>query len=258
MRAVALVLLTVPLLARAAPAQAQQADTATLTVRVTDAVSGLPVAGALLQLRRPHLSALTDSAGLALLRGLKAGREHVVAISALGYEPEEVTLTLDPGRRGAASIQLPLAPIPLPAMSVTGERREAYLSGTGFYERSKLGGGTFVSGAKLQELEKRTNQLTDALRTAPGFTILPNKRGTGLALLSSRGRTSLVLSCYPQVYLDGIKIPYPSDVAESFDDIARLGDVAGIEAYPGSMSSPIEYGRHPCGTVLIWTRHGPG
>ncbi len=246
-------LLTGMVLVAAAAVRAQ--GTAAAIVTVTDARTGSPVARATVTVKGVRSSWITDSAGTARIEKIQPG-QHPVRIEAAGYAPEAVPVEFAGAAPVGFDVQLTPAPLSLKALEVAARKGNPFLSNNGFFDRERVGGGTFIWGPQLEKLAARRNELVEALRGVSGFIVLPNKSGYGYAVLSTRGVVSLNSACYPQVYLDGMKMPYPSKAVESFNDILPLDAVAAIEAYAGSAYAPMEYGRHPCGTILIWMKHG--
>ncbi len=91
------VLLAVLFFNLAAPARAQQrAGRGVVTGKVALAGSGVPVAGALVTLEGTPLRALTDSAGVFLLRDVLPGR-YVILARRIGLAPSRTTITVRPG-----------------------------------------------------------------------------------------------------------------------------------------------------------------
>ncbi len=264
-RAVALVLLALP-----ARAPAQQAATSSFIARILDRSTGRPVVNALVVLGSSGPSVLSDSTGTARIAEVPTG-VHGLTVSSLGYAVQRLQLVFATGTATRAEVQLAPQPLPLEALHVAGTPRERYLSGVGFYERERLGGGSFIAGDALAKLAARSNQLVDAMRMMKGFKIVPAVRGTGWAVINGRGGV-LGFACYPAVYVDGIYFAYgpnrdeqpkrdrprlPSASIVNVNEIVPLASVDAIEAYPNPAWAPLEYDRNPCGVILIWTRHGP-
>ncbi len=276
MRAALIVALTVALspLAPPAAARAQQLSSSSLIARVLDRSTGRPVVNAQVLLDSAGPTALSDSTGTARIAEVRPGT-HALTVSSLGYAARHLQLVFVTGTATRADVQLAPQPLPLAALDVAGAPRERFLGGVGFYERERLGGGTFLSGGALATLAVRTNQLVDALRLMKGFRIVPAARGTGWAIINGRGGV-LGGACPPAIYLDGIYFAYgpkrdqayapsakqgvprlPTGSIINVNEIVPLASVAAIEAYPNPAWAPLEYDRNPCGVLLIWTRHGP-
>lgn len=238
--------------------QAQTSGASAVVLTVTDAKTAAPVLRATVMVKGVRGSWVTDSAGVARVGGLPEGA-HALKIEAPGYATEDVPVELAGSAPVAMDVALTPSPVPLKALEVAGKREavDPFLLSEGFYDRARVGGGTFIAGERLQKLQAKTWQLVDAMRGVGGFNVVPNKSGYGFAVLSTRGIVSINLPCYPAVFMDGLRVPYPSKLMESFNDILPLAAAGGIEIYPGAQFTPIQYGRHPCGTILIWTKHGP-
>ncbi len=268
MRAAALVSLAVAISVLVLPARvlAQQPASSSLIARILDRSTGRPVVNAQVVLDSSGPTALSDSTGSARIAGVLPGT-HGLTVSSLGYATQRLQLVFTTGAALRTDVQVAPQPLPLQPLHVAGAPRERFLSGVGFYERERVGDGTFISGDVLAKLAARTNQLVDAMRTTRGFRIVPAS-GTGWAILSSRVADR---PCFPSVYVDGIYFAYgpnrdaqpnkgpvrllSSDII-NFNDVVPLASVDAIEAYPNAAWAPLEYERNPCGVILIWTKHG--
>lgn len=189
------------------------------------------------------------------LAGVAPGKRQLRVV-APGYALVSRELRVEAGAPTSLEVRLVVEPVLLNPMEVTGSAREAYLVENGFYDRERTGGATFIYGERLRKVQRNSNQLVDALRGVSGVAVEPNGTGTGWALVSTRGDISLRERCYPQVFVDGLRMPYPSPMFANFNTMMPLAEVGAIEVYAGAQGVPLEYGRHPCGTVLIWSRQG--
>ena len=124
---------------------------------------------------------------------------------------------------------------------VVSARRQTRLTRTGFYDRSRVGLGHFVTRSEIEELSPI--DVSDVLRRVPDVVWSPGRLGAG-GVIRLRG------GCEPQVILDGIPMAGPV----SIDQIISPTDVEAIEVYHGA-TAPIQYGgRTTCGTVVMWSR----
>jgi hypothetical protein len=248
--------------------QAQPGTTTTLVVRVLDDATGRPVAGAQVTVSGAGVGASTDRKGTVRLEGIPPGG-RTVTVSSLGYAADSVQVAFEAGTPVQAELRLAPQPVSLKGIIAAGEPGDRALLANGFYQRARLGGATFIAGERLAGVARKTNRLTSALENVPGLHVVPNKHGTGMILVSTRGVVSFNKQCYPIVYLDGIRANYDvtrggsskggfdsmSDDAD-LNQLMPLNDVAGIEVYQGAANVPYEYERNPCGVVLVWTKRG--
>ena len=143
--------------------------------------------------------------------------------------------------------------VPLDALSVEVEARNAWLERSGFYERRQLGSGIFIDRAAIERRSQR--RTSDILRTVSGVRVTATYDGVDI-MMRSAGKTSIVnRNCRPPIYVDGIIVAAP--LGDRIDLHAILpGDIEAIEAYSGPAQVPPKYGGAyaACGVVLIWTR----
>lgn len=104
-----------------AAASGPGADTVTVRGRVTDAFTYQPIAYATVVVGDADRRALTDRAGVFVLRGMEPG-VHLFEVSRLGYEPYDVILTVQPGV--PLHIELHPEPVALEAIVATVDRLE--------------------------------------------------------------------------------------------------------------------------------------
>jgi len=211
--------------------------------RVVDLSSSRPLPAASVVLE--HLedpeggwSGLTDSVGVFRAPRLPPA-EYTIRVEALGFDPLEHRLAL--AGYGSADLQIELAPAALelePIVVVS--RRRTRLENAGFYERRERGFGHSLTREEIEE--RQAMFVTDLVRTMPGVTVTPGTMGRG-GVLRMRG------GCEPDVVLDGVRLSAPVRL----DDILSVNDLEGIEIYSGS-TTPMQYSRSSCGTVLAWTR----
>ncbi len=245
------ILATSPGVADAVRAQQVEA-TSSVVVRVVEP-DYAPLRGATVYVDGRGI--LTDSTGAARFAAVPAGK-HQLRVVATGYALVSRELRVEADGPTTVEVRLEVRPVLLGALEVTGSGREAYLVANGFYDRERMGGATFISGERLRKVQRNSNQLVDALRGVSGVAVLPNGSGTGWWLVSTRGEISVRNRCFPQVFVDGLRQPYPSPIFADFNTIMPLAEVGAIEVYAGSHGVPLEFGRHPCGTVLIWSGRG--
>lgn len=128
--------------------------------------------------------------------------------------------------------------------------------------RSSAAGGRFIDRDLLATQE--ASRLSDVLRSQlPGVQLQRLSR-VGLVLISSRTAGSADprrrRSCYVQLFLDGVKLFGQSMAVAGATppgiDAFQVVELDGIEFYPGSATTPPEFGGRDaeCGTLVMWTR----
>lgn len=248
------------LAALAASAPASQAQV-TLLGRVGSQTTGASVPGADILLLDLDLSARTDQSGR--FRFAPVPRNiYRVLVRAVGFGPYVGLLDLSAIDTARATFLLrPVAPIsfepvPLPEVVVRARIPARMLA---YEERRSRGVGLFVTRS---DLERRENsRLSDILRGLPGLLIVPTST-VEHAVAVRRANGNALQTCYPQVYLDGVRVYDPTAAPAGLGDRPpnvdgfRPRELEGVEVYRGPAETPVEYlgpGAR-CGTVLLWSR----
>ncbi len=128
-----------------------------------------------------------------------------------------------------------------------------------FEERRARGTGFFMDREQLAKREG--SPLSSVMATASGMRVERSRDGR-VYLAATRSRALGGKACYPQIYLDGVRVWSPGDPGPrgdsqppSIESFAVVG-LEAIEVYDGPASTPIQYGGlgASCGTVLLWSR----
>jgi hypothetical protein len=184
---------------------------------------------------------VTNAEGRFLFRDVPPGAYRLF-VTVLGYRAMADTLHVPPSRD--LDLVLPLSADPIRLEPIVVEAERPRLAMRDFEDRRGIRSGTFIS---REEIEARHPiYLTDLLRRVPGGRI---------AAAPFLGSTLLLRGgCRPGIWIDGARI---SNV-DGLDGLVSPNDVEAIEVYH-TLELPVEFGSHPCGGVLIWTRVGtPG
>jgi hypothetical protein len=242
--------------ALAAVALTGQARAQAFRAEIHDATSGLPVAGALLQIKDPSgavlAEKLTDPDGLVTGR-VYAGATVIFMVRRIGYRPFISDLVVLPDT-GTSVLRFGLesGAYELPELE-TRATRASILDRTGFTDRSRSGFGHFVDPETIDARRRSAFRVADFVMTVPGVTIVPTVRGgsairfTGMGSLSARCGT-------PRVFIDGMQV-----TADELDDVVQPLDVLAIEVYRRPAEIPARFGgsESGCGVIAIWSRRGP-
>jgi hypothetical protein len=245
--------LGVPGFAEGAQAQ-QQRPSIDVIGTVSDAASDHPLPGILVRMvpqplldeegrpveeerTRSTRETVTDPAGRFHFPGVIPGR-YRLEVGALGYS----SITQDVGILGASPFEIRVGLVPealeLAPVVVT-SIRSPRLTSSGFYDRRTRGIGNFMDRYQMED--RPVLRTSDLFNFFPGVQLRPARIGSG-SILTIRG------GCRPDLVIDGMNLG-PNVL---IDDIVTPSDVEAIEVYRGG-TSPIEYSRSNCGSVLLWT-----
>ena len=99
-----------------------QEQTGSIAGVVTDAASGQTLESALVTLDDAEIGVLTNTQGRYVLTGVPVG-EHTVNVTLLGYEEQQVQVTVAAGQTAVVNIALTAAALKVQNLTVTGEAR---------------------------------------------------------------------------------------------------------------------------------------
>jgi outer membrane cobalamin receptor len=211
-------------------------------VRTAD---GRPLGGARVSVVGSDVVGTTSPNGAFALSGLPSGT-YSLEVKAIGYAPTRVAVNLARTRTPRVDVAVGERVTQLESVVVQADRTKLERDYTGFQERMKRGMGRFITE---EDIARRSAiQLTDALRTVPGLSVVP----TGGLGYTVRGRGG----CTPDLFLDGMRI---MDGTSEIDRLVPPTDVAGIEVYNGAGTTPPQLqaaGGGSCGVVAVWTKRG--
>jgi carboxypeptidase family protein len=216
---------------------------------IFDAVGGQPVVVAEVWLIDAEgtvvARALSDSTGE--FRIAWAPGVYVLAVSGLGYQSRYIMdIPISDGNTGPLEIGLSASALSLDGLSVEVGATNRSLRLQGYYERKKLGLGSFIEVDK--DDRSRSLKPTDLTRMMPGVRTQDGE-------VFGRG-------CLLQILLDGMY------VGTDMDAVTIVADIQAVEVYRGISQVPIQWqsiavfgdwlgrrGLRPtCGIVAVWTR----
>ncbi len=242
------------LVALPAPALGQQG---TITGRVTDQSTGLPIVGAQVTIAGTTRRALTDQAGQYRLDNVTPGQMELVA-RFIGYATGSRTLAVEAGGPATADFALSASAITLDAVVGTA---------TGDQTNRQLGHAiSTISAADITTKGAPITSMTDLLNSrAPGLTVLPSSGTTGTGTrVRIRGSNSLSLSNDPVIVVDGIRVNSDEGSFSIFtggQTPSRLNDInpediESIDVIKGPSASAL-YGTNAAnGVIQIRTKRG--
>ena len=224
------------------------AGDALVRVRVTDAASELPLAGAQVGLPELDRFVLTNEDGAAELTALPPGT-YILEVTRPGYGPARALVELGSGSVADADVALGTGPIEIEGITVTAERWSRRLEEGGFYRREQTGIGHHLDRAVIE----RTLAIcaSDLLRTLPGvrastecFPALGGGPGSASAFGGFGSSGSGM-----RIFVDGA--PWNG----ALNDVP-IGWIEGMEVYTRPSQIPAQYNMTGSqgGVILIWTR----
>lgn len=254
----------IALLAVAAPAAAQQAETGRILGTVTDAQTAQPLQGVNVVIAGLGRGTLSGANGQFVLLNVPAGT-HTVRASLIGYAAREVSVSVRAGDAAAVSLQLDPQAVQL---------QEVVAVGYGVQRRGDVTGA--VASVNMEAVERAPVVSLDQMLqgTAPGVhvTQASNAPGGGISI-RIRGGTSVSegVSNEPLYVIDGFPIevdpeaqsPGTGGRQSGFSGVpqnplASLNprDIESIEILKDASATAIYGARAANGVVIITTRQG--
>lgn len=239
-----------------------QAQVGTVHGTVTDAASGQPLLGALVEVEGAGVSALADPGGRFRIANVPVGSRVVVA-RRLGYGQVRRTVTVEPGGETRIDFALQVSAIQLEQMVVTGTAGGA---------RVRTIGSSVARIDAAGAMERaRAPDLTSLLHArAPGVQLSQSSGRVGASpSITIRGRSSLGLGNDPLIYIDGVRVnsetgmgafggllgAQGSSVRGRLNDI-HPDDIASIEVIKGPAAATIYGTEASNGVIQIITKRG--
>ena len=230
-----------------------------LAVYTTD---GDPIEGAEVVDEVTKTSALTTKTGTVSLSFLPEGAT-LVRVRKVGFVATTMLVSIAPADTLPVMVMLKPGAQELAKVVTTDSAARSISPGLrGFEERSRKGGGYFISAKELRKWD--SGPLTPALRTLPGLEVIcirtPGPR-TGECYASNKRApaTSANRDCPVDIYLDGALYFQAVGASGTFgNDLQRLqtAQFAGVEFYSGMSRVPPEFNKSGarCGVLVLWTR----
>jgi TonB-linked SusC/RagA family outer membrane protein len=228
-----------------------QGNSGTISGKVTDAVSGAPLAGTSVRVGATQLGAQTADDGQYTIRGVPAGTVQL-QINRIGYEAKKVSVTVTAGGTTTSNITLSQAAFTLSdvVVTVTGAQKKAEISNTV---------ASVDVAAKAQETT--ANSLGQLLGgQAAGVQIVSSGAAGAGSRIRIRGQSSVSQSNAPVVYIDGIKVNSDANASGNsgtsrFDDL-NPDEIENIDILKGPAAATL-YGTEAAnGVINITTKRG--
>lgn len=225
----------------AVPAAAQVAkDSSRLSGTVRNSFNGLPVSGVMVAIPALRVFHVTDSTGEFTLDALMPGR-HRVRVTYADQPSTEMEVELPAGRAVVITVLVQVGAVQMQPIVVAGERADRRLDIAGFYERRRLIKARFFTEEQIQ---RRQPMALSHLLAGTGLVVRCNRRGCRVVQRLAGHM------CQVPIYVDGVWVP-------DYDlDWVPPQDVAGLEVYRGSATTPSQFAIHStgCGAVIVWTK----
>ena len=237
------------LLAAAVASLGEPASAQVLRGRVVEAVTETAIPGATVRLLDRHdqsvAMAIAGATGGFILSAPR-GADYTLTVEQLGYARMTVSSVQLDDEAADMVLRLTIEVIPLSPLNVEVEARVRKLERVGFYDRRRLGLGTFIDREHISDHARTAG---DVLRNVAGLRLIIQGYFTDV---QARG----MASCRPAIYLDGALASGPRRSVTSFNlEDLPAPDIEAVEVYPGSASVPPQYtgGNSMCGIILFWT-----
>jgi outer membrane receptor protein involved in Fe transport len=198
--------------------------TGTITGRVTDERSGIPLANAQIytDANRDRVTR-SDAEGRFRLTEVAAGA-RIVSVRLIGYSNKTVNATVTAGQSTTIAVQMAVQPLDLDAVVVTGQGGEI----------SKRRIATTVDVVGREKIEaspaKRIDELLQTNLPGAQIRLTSGQPGT-TSIIRTRGITSVSNNSTPVIYVDGVRM-------DNLNTIATLGmNVSGVRAQGAATSA---------------------
>lgn len=225
--------------------------------------SEVPIPGAEVMVLGDSLSALTDSGGRFVLRGVSPG-EHVIRVRRVGFRAEYLAATLAVGERKEVLIALRFSVYQLPEIEVTARLAKPieYAWTTkydDFFRRKRVGLGYYISRKDIDK--KPATQTAELLVGVPGIWIRFGAPGlTPNGVKATRCKKMSVWVDGWELRPDPIWNPMMGDPKNEAEQVGVLLEriiplqIEMIEVYTSPSRMQAEFlGNSEC-AVVIWTR----
>lgn len=252
MRRVRFAGLALPVLAMPIVAQAQ---TGTITGKVTDAASKQPIADARIQITGTAFGTQTNNEGDYRLTAVRAGMVQI-SVLRLGYKSMRDSVRLADGQTVSLNFQLSQSAINLSEVVVTGT--------AGNQERKAQ--SALVASVKASDIIKDapvTNVASLLQSRVPGVALSSQSGTKGVATaIRIRGASSINLSNQPLIFVDGVRLNEGfvggNQSGQQFDRFNDLNpeEIESIEVVKGPAAATLYGADASAGVIQIITKKG--
>lgn len=239
----------------ALPSRALLAQTGTISGKVTDAATALPVADARVVLAGTTFEAQTNKDGDFRLTNVKPGRTGV-SVFRLGYKASRDSVMVVAGQTATLNIKMTQSVINLSEVVVTGT--------AGNQERKAQ--AALVASVKAADVIKDApiTSVANLLQSrVPGVALSAQSGTAGTATtIRIRGASSINLSNQPLLFIDGVRINEgqiaSGQSGQAFDRMNDLNpeEIESIEVVKGPAAATLYGADASAGVIQIITKKG--
>lgn len=215
---------------------------------------GHPIASVNVIVDGGHATTISDDSGRFDLRGLPSG-DNGLTLLKVGFSSVSFTASLPADSVVVVAVTMRHVQV-LSTVNVSAERMNASLTRLGFFDRQRVGLGTFLTPAHIDSLADKVMSASQLLRDVRGIEL---RCGAITCVPVSRGRAACLM-----LFVDGA--PYGS--ADWMDSVGFSPNaIAAMEVYDRASQVPIEFqapapvkqGRgmsaiSGCGAIVMWTK----
>jgi TonB-linked SusC/RagA family outer membrane protein len=237
---------------------AVQAQTRTVTGKVTDSKDGTPIAGASVTVKGGKRGAVTDTAGNFTLKVSAAAK--TLEITSVGYGAQEVSLD-----EGTAGLRVQL-------LVGSSDLNDVVVIGYGTQQKKDLTGAISSIGTKDFQTGSITSPDQLIMGKVAGVSVTTNGGQPGnSSTIRIRGLASLNGNQDPLIVLDGVPLPamkwvppgsttLTSTIAGIADPLSLINpdDIENITILKDASASAIYGSRASAGVLLVTTKMGRG
>lgn len=206
--------------------------------KVTDLISGLPVSGAFVVINNETQNYLTDNDGNFMIENLSQGNYDLV-VRMTGYISESIKLWIDQNKTEIIKIKLTPSEITTGEIKVISVRYESILKEVALPME-------VVSSDEI--LRRPVNNISEALDNKPGISLTRDGIWSSDISISGLSKSSIVM------LIDGNRVETANDLSARLS-MVEVSDIERIEVIKGGVSSL--YGTGATGGVVnIFTKGG--
>ena len=224
----------------------------------------VPLSGAEIAVIGDSLSALSDSDGSFVLRGIPPG-QHVIRVRRIGYLAQYLVATLAPGeQKDEVVIALFPGAYRLPEVEVTARLAKPIeyawtMKYDEFFRRQRVGLGYYITRKDIDR--KVATETAELLIGVPGLLIRPGAPGLFPTAVKSGRCVGL------SVWVDGWELHLERGMHAMMGDPRTPAEATGallerihplqiemIEVYTSPARGQAEFVGTSCGAIMIWTR----
>jgi TonB-linked SusC/RagA family outer membrane protein len=235
------------------------AQAGSVTGRVTNAFTGLPIQGARLVVQGTNIQATTNEDGRYTLVNVSVG-SRVIRVNYIGFTQQNTAVTVLAGSSASVDFALNASAIRLSEIVVSAV--------TGREKRSREL-GVNIASIDVTEMEPAAvTSVSDILSARTAGVVLMDVNGTSGSAqrIRIRGANSLSLSNEPLVYIDGVLSNVDNGMSQGVggQEASRLNDInpndiENIEVVKGPAAAALYGTAAANGVLLITTKRGrPG